>query len=707
MSNVIKNGAPQNVNLGAYDRSIKPTPPKPIVISTHTALVFSYAAGGPSATKELLDEGRLLALYGKETFDRALPYFGHGTRLAEIVSGAGNAVMMARITPSDNDTIANVTLYADVLQDTINVYQRNDDGSYATDASGNKIVDSTVTGYRLKFITEVNADDVLTPIGAKTTKTGYMTTVGGATSSLIPILEQRAAYKGKKYNNYGFTLNLPTADNARQSIIDGTLSLPYEYGIVNRANVNSTGTFIKNIFAAPFDQFAFKLNGKDGVTNAPVDINKVVKKWYSTNDPLRDLVYPVLDAPYVYRTNLDGILSNLLVAEKNFANTNVITKAGTTVNTAAWLDFVTTAPISDQAGLINLFTAKSIKNVPAFTFEIDTTTVTLASNHSEAYFSKSTPIYLGGGKDGTLSKANFEAGVTAWMAKYLDRNSEVMDPAINVENVLYDTGYTLPTKEELVNFITVRKNTFLALGTHIDDGDNYASLDTQRAIGVSLKARLALAPESTFFNTPVARGIIVVGSGLDRNDPENKRYPLVMDIAGKAARMMGGAKWDKNLIFDTGAKNIITNYTDVEPKFVPGGIISDLWDIGLIWPANYDRETSYFPALQSVYDNDTSVMNNFYAGIALTVDNNIASAVWRKYTGNVSLKPAEFVAAVEEEANNALNGVFDGVIKATARVEITDFDAARGYSHTLISSLTGNVMRTVQTHYTEMYNNEA
>jgi len=705
MSNVIKNGAPQNVNLGAYDRSIKPTPPKPIVISTHTALIFSYSAGGP-ATKELVDGGRLLALYGKETFDRALPYFGHGTRLAEIVSGAGNSLMMTRIIPQDNNTISNVTLYADVLQDTVNVYQRNDDGSYATDAVGAKIISSTVTGYRLKFVTEVNADDILTPIGVKSTKVGYMTTAGGATSSLIPILEQRAAYKGKKYDNYGFTISLPTVANARKTIISGTLSLPYEYGIVKRANVNSTGTFISNVFAAPFDQFAFKLNGKDSVTNSPVDINKVVKKWYSTNDPLRDLVYPVLDAPFVYRTNLNSILNNLLVAEQNFANVNVTTKSGATINTGAWLDFVTTAPITEQAGLINLFTAKSINNVPAFTFEIDTTAVTLAPNQKDAYFSKSTPIYLGGGKDGTLSKANFEAGVSLWMGKYLDRNSEVMDPAINIENVLYDSGYTLPTKEDLVNFITVRKNTFLALGTHIDDGDNYATLDYQRAIGVSLKARLALAPESTFFNTHVARGIIVVGSGLDRNDPENKRYPLTMDIAGKAARMMGGAKWNRNLIFDTGAKNIITNYTDVEPKFIPGGIIADLWDIGLIWPANYDRSTSYFPALQSVYDNDTSVMNNFYAGMALTVDNNIASAVWRTYTGNVSLKPAEFVAAVEEDANKRLNGVFDGVIKATARVEITDFDAARGYSHTLISSLTGNVMRTVQTHYTEMYNNK-
>ena len=179
-----------------------------------------------------------------------------------------------------------------------------------------------------------------------------------------------------------------------------------------------------------------------------------------------------------------------------------------------------------------------------------------------------------------------------------------------------------------------------------------------------------------------------------------------MDLAYKAARMMGGTKWNKNLIFDAGGKNTIKDYKDIQPSFVPGGIVADLWNIGLIWPDSYDRETYFFPAMQSVYDNDTSVMNNFYAGIALTVDVLVTDSVWRQFTGTTSMKTAEFLSAVEDKANEKLNGIFDGVITASAKATVTDFDEAKGFSYTLATKLGGNVMKTVQTHHTEMWNND-
>lgn len=705
MSFAIVNGAPQDINLGAHDMSIKPQPPKPITVSTHTSLCFGFAVSGPVGTKEYVDGGRLVALYGGDTFDRTLPYFTHGARMAEIVSSAGNALMFVRIIPEDNDTIANVTIYLDIIKDTIPVWKRNNDGSYAFDNDGERIKDKDITGYRIKVISEVNKDDILTPIGAKTSKNGYMKDKDGNVSTMIPVLEQRASYKGAKSNNYGFTITVPSEEDLRESIKDYNLCLPYEYGIVKRADEDSTGYFIKNTNGTVFDQFVFNPNGIDGLTGAKASFQNVVKKWYSTNDPLKDLVYPVLDKPYVYQKNLDDILGKLLSTEKAYYNKTIKTKDGSKYNTISWLDFVTSAPIGKQAGLLNPFTGLSSKRIPYFTFAIDDSVITLKDNHKEVYCSKSTPIYLGGGKDGTLTKENFEKGVSRYMEKFLDKNSEVMDPAINIENTLYDSGYNLPVKKDLVNFISVRKNTFLGLATHIDDGDKYKTLDEERAIGVVLKTRLALAPESTFFSTPVTRGIVVAGSGLDSLDPSNKRYTLLMDIVYKTARMMGGSKWNKNLLFDSGGKNLITNYSDIQPNFVPAGIKATLWNVGLIWPQWYDRSTPYWPAMQSVYDNDTSVLNNLFAAIALTVDNNVASAVWRKYTGTSSMPANEFIATIEAEANKMLD-VFDGVINASAKAMITDYDDTNGFSWTLVSKLSGNVMKTVQVHYTEVYRNE-
>lgn len=701
-----KNAAPQDINLGAVDKSIKATPIKPIIIPTHLPLCFGLTAGGPD-TKEIVDGGRLLSLYKSESFDRSLPYFTHATRLTETVTSAGNAVAMVRIIPDDNDTIANVTVYADMIADTVNVYSRNADGSYALDGNGDKIVDTTVSGYRVKIISETSNDDVLTPYGAKTSKTGYMvnSTDNTITSTMIPLFELRAKYKGKIYNNYGITINTPSADEINENILKGTLSLPYTLGLVKRADVNSTGKFIDSLYGSPFTQFSFKENGKDSLTQRPVDFLDAIDSYSNLNDPLLDIVYPDFEKPYVYRDNFKTALDNLFVAEKAYVNANVTLVDTTTRNTSEWLDYLTDTPVDDQAGITNILTGKSSKNVPAFTFEMDDSSVTLPTGSKEVHFSKYSPIYLENGKDGTLTTDTLEAGVKLWMDKYLDRNSDVMDPAIDLENIFYDSGFTLPTKESMVSFIAVRKNTYVALGTHIKDGNKPMKLVDERAVGVTLKAALGLAPESTFANTSVARGIIVVGSGLDSKDPSNERYPLTMDIAYKAARMMGGVKWNKNLIFDSGGKNLITNYSDVYPKRVPKGIIADLWNIGLIWPENYDTETKFFPAMHSVYDKDTSVLSNFYAGIALTVDNNIASSVWRKYTGTVTMTPSEFTAVVEKEMNRKLNGVFDGVITASAKAMITDFDAQNGFSYTIASILGGNVMKTVQTHYAEVWNN--
>jgi len=705
--NLIVNASPQIVQLGTDDKSLKPTPPRPIEIPTHLPMVMGFASKGPYLTKELVDGARLIGLYGKETFDRNQPYYTHTTRLAELMSAAGNAMMYWRIVPDDNDTIANVTTYLDIIKDDVDVYTRNLDGSIAIDGNGDPIVASTVQGYRLKVITEVNQEDVDIDMGTKMSKPGYMQDANGNTSVMYPLVEVRAKYKGKPYNNIGFTFNLPTADNVNTSYIEGTLSLPYEFYMFKRADETATGVPIKSLFGSESQQFVFKKSAKDPVTNMPISLKDVTDNWYNLENPLRDLVYPNIEDPYVYQTNFDLLTKEILEVEKDFINADVTTLDGTVMNTSTWLDFVSTSNIDDQFGIVNVFTAMSTKRVPAFTYKMDDTAVTLAAGQSETYMSKSTPLYLGAGKDGTLNETTLEAGVNRIMEKFLDKNSEVMDPAVNLENATYDSGFTLPTKKSLVDFIAVRKDTFVGLSTREDNmNEKYVDLVTDRAIGLNLKAALSLAPESTYFGTPVARGMVVNGSGNDNLDPENRRYGLIMDIAYKTARMMGGQKWKKELMFDRGDRNIILNYSNIQPSFIPAGIKPDLWNVGLIWAQPYDLRAYSFPAMQSVYDNDTSVLNNIFMALALTTTEKVAAAAFRKFTGDVSSTPSEFIDEVETWMNNELDGKFAYIIETSVKAMITDFDEQRGYSWTVASKLYGNVMKTVMTHYIEAWNKE-
>jgi hypothetical protein len=161
---------------------------------------------------------------------------------------------------------------------------------------------------------------------------------------------------------------------------------------------------------------------------------------------------------------------------------------------------------------------------------------------------------------------------------------------------------------------------------------------------------------------------------------------------------MGGSSWKTQNLFDQGSNNIIENMYDIQPEFIPAGVKPALWDLGLVWPQPYDLSRYHFPSLQTVYDNDTSVLNNFFVGMAITVINKVAAQTWRNFTGVTSLQPAELITQVEAYAADRLD-VFGGVVKVIPKAVITDFDAARGYSWTLMFKLGGNVSKTVMTTY--------
>jgi len=700
----IVNASPQVIQLGAKDMSMKPQPPKAVIIPTHLPLTFGYAAAGPT-TKELVDGPRLMGLYGSETFDRGLPYFNHATRMAELMSAAGNAMMFVRILPNDNDTIANFTMYLDILKDNINVLVRNDDGSVYYDVNGDPEVIEVVEGYKIKVIAEYSEDDADAPIGVKTSKPGYMVHEDDTVSVMYPIREQRAAYKGSSFNNYGISLGLPTFEDLNQSFKEANLDLPYEFSLFKRADATSTGVRVSSLLGSNKQQFVFAKGAKDPITHMPIDLPATIANWSNTTSPLRDLVYPVIDTPYVYNANLTSIAEKLMVAEAAYVNSNVTTKSGAVVNTGAWMDYIPGVDVVKQARISNPFTAMSTKRVPNFTFVIDEgNTVTGNVDHEQIFPAGTNPTYFKKGKDGTLSEANFEAGVSQWMDKYVDNNSEVIDTAANLENALWDSGFTLETKEKLVNFISLRKDTFLGLSTRVDNlGENYVDLVTERAIGLNLKARLGLAPESTFFGTPVTRATIVIGSGNDSLDPENKRYGLLHDVAYKAARMMGGQQWKRALLFDRGEKNTIANYSNVQPSFIPKGIKPDLWNIGLNWPQRFDNKSYYFPAMQSVYENDASSMNNIFMALALTITVKVSDAAGRKYSGNIELSPSQLTEAVENYMNGELKDKFAGIITVVVKASITEYDALRGYSWSVVTKLGGDVMTTVMSHYTEVW----
>jgi len=712
MGYTIVNAAPMFVPLGTDDKSIKPITPQPIPIPSHLPLFYLWTEKGPAKNemglivKELCDGGKLMRLYGENTVNPKSKYYNHATKFATKIIGTGNTIMVQRLIPEDNDKLANVTIYVDYIKDKVKKYKRHEDGSIAYDTDGNPIEDSDspIDGYRVKVYAVVDEHKVGQALGNKTMKTGYMTDSDGNPSTMVPVVEFVAAYEGQAYENTGFAFSLQSKDDVNEDVLASIKALPFELFVFEKQN--GIPVIKKDLFGSTKEHFVFRKDVTDPVTNSSLELKDVIQNWYNTKNPELPLVYPDIKTPYVYYKNIDSILSKVLETEKPYIAADVKTVEGSIVNTTDWFDFIPDLEDKDQKYLLNVFNAFSTKRVKYFSVVYDNTAVTLPEGTKEVFFSNNLPFFLGNGTDGEITDENFEKLVRNEMNKYIDPNSEVMDLAVNVESVFYDSGFSIDTKKSLVNFITVRKDTFLVLSTREDKlGDKFNDLVTERAIAINLKARCQLAPESTFFGTPVARACIVAGNGLDKNDTTGHRWPLSLHIAVKAARMMGAGngKWNPDYLFDKGEDNIIDDMVDIQPAFVPQGVKPALWSSGLIWPERYDIERYYIPAMQTVYENDTSVLNSFPVGMALTKITKVAAACHRKFTGVTRWTSEELIENVENYMNSELADTFAGIIKVVTKAMITDFDKERGYSWTTVVKLGANNMKTVNTFYIEAY----
>lgn len=710
---IIVNAAPQFIPLGTDDKSIKQLTPQPIPIPQHLPKFYLWTEKGPVKDKSglsvrsLVDGGKLISMYGDASVDPTSKYYTHATKFATSIIGQGNTIMVQRIIPDDNNTIANVTIYLDVLKDKVKKYKRHIDGSIAYDENGNPIEDddSPIDGYRVRLFAVVDPNmDPNASLGYKTVTTGHMEDADGNKSTMYPIVEFKAMYQGEAYNNYGFAFELVDKDDVTYDLLESIKALPFKFSMYERKE--GIPVVFKNLYGGTSEDFVFKAGVRNPTTNLSMELKDVVNDWFNVDNIELPMVYPVIEQPYVYYDNIDYLVGQMIETEKPYINTDINTVEGTVVNTSQWFDFLETDNDNEQKYLLNIFTAFSTKRVKYFSVQYDTSAITLNENETEVYFNKSMPIFMNGGTDGTLNDENFEKIISIEMDKYLDINSEVMDLAVNVESIFYDSGYSIDLKKKLVNFITVRKDTFLVLSTREDKlGNKFNDLVTERAIAVNLKARLQLAPESTFFGTPVARAMVVAGNGIDKNDTSGRRWPLTLHIAIKAARMMGAGdgKWKKEYIFDRGETNIIEDFIDIQPAFVPQGVKPALWSAGLVWPERYDLKRYYFPAMQTVYENDTSVLNSFFTAMSITYITKVAAESHRKFTGVTSWTPDRLVSEVESYMNSRLKDAFAGVVTVIPQAMITNFDKQAGYSWTTKVKIGANNMRTVNTFYIEAY----
>lgn len=720
----IINAAPMVIERGTQDLSTRQLPQDPEALPQHLPKFYVYAQKGPATPQLAVGAGRQ-DLYGTDTFDLRKKYANHATAFSNLVNAEGNTCMYERIIPDDAGPESNLLLSIEILETQVDPYLRDDKGNiiYYFNAETNKLVPTasteSVTGYQARWLVSSNTNaTTAADFGVANIVTGTWTD-GTNLSKIYPILELKVSNKGEYGNNSGINIWAPntlspSGFNTRLMIAEK--AYPFKIGMIRRPDANSTPVGVHSIMGDPDLTFMFKPGAIDPTYDSQVFIGDILLDAYQNlTDPKYPTVYGDFGRMALYSSNLNTVSSLVATAESAYLNSKYTVANGLDQFTDFTVNGTFDAAVLDAEKLLaNIVSAQSSNGFAYYTLQIVSNPagvpkVPVGVTISEVALGQLSNIYAAGGSDGTMSDDLFAVCVGNKVTEYANNDSQLQDLAVNVESILYDSGFPLPVKKQLASFIAQRKDTFVALSTYevntFESGMPLANAAEEHSTAIALRTFLQFYPESDYYGTPVMRGMIIGRSGILRNSQFTKRLPMMTEVAIKSARYMGAAngRWKSGYNFDGAPGSVVDYMSDVSIVFTPATTRNKDWDVGLNWVQSYDRRSVFFPALKTVYTDDTSVLNSYFTALAIGQLNKIAHAAWREFSGVSSLSNAELCRKVNSFVSNKTQDIFDGRYVIKPNATITDMDDLRGFSWTLPISIYANNMKTVMTTSVQAY----
>lgn len=689
MANIIVNGAPGVNALGIHDLSIPKRTPEQIRIPTHLPKAYLYAAEGP-ITPQLVGGADMVSLYGADSFDMRKEYANHSTVFIKEINKTGNIQQLQRIKPADAPGPAKVRVYADVLPLDIIQYERNSDGSFTLDGTGNKIPvagNVKLPGFKVKFVAvtipDVGGGD---GFGLGTIIPGDQTDVPTSTQSQrIPLFDASVNHFGKYGNNVALRMWAPTELSAipvDTRLISTDKAYPIRLAVARRVDERKTAKIVSTLRAEQYVDACLKPGVVDDNTDAEMYAGKVFIPAYQDLDSKGVTPqYGPFGRFHLYDNNIADMLNDFYTAE-----------------------FAAVTPDSDFTGaddekyVFNMLGGCTSSGVPYSTFEL------VSTGLNTVRMTENTNIFCLGGGDGTMSDQAFADSVLEEVNEYGNLNSPLQDTARYPESIIYDSGFPLETKKALTSFIARRVDTAVVLSTHDVNGPALTATQ-ESSLALSLKSRAQLYPDSQYYGTGVVRAVIVGRSGVAFDTQYTKRLPLSLELAVKAARYMGASDgtWKSEFNFDQAPLSMIEMFKDINVTFTPAAAKAKDWANGLNWVDYYDHLSLYFPAIRTVYDNDTSVLTSFFTMMCAVELQKVGFRAHRAFSGTSSLTNLQLVERVNKFVVDNTTGRFDGRFVITPDTYFTQADKERGYSYTLPIKMYAPNMKTVATTVVEAY----
>jgi hypothetical protein len=463
---------------------------------------------------------------------------------------------------------------------------------------------------------------------------------------------------------------------------------PFYFAMVEAPDTMTSPSVVQTVLTDQYVETVFKPQSTDPTTGAQLYVGDVlIQSYQNVTDPTYPPVYGNFSQMAIYQNNL-----NLLLQQFYTSEATQIPAANSP--SSSWFD-ITSNP--NDMYMMNIASFVSSQNVPY-------ATILPVSATNAVTMSQYTNIMAGGASDGTMNDANFNASVQNYLLQYLDPTNPVQDLARNVESIFYDSGYMLATKEAMCAVISQRHDVFVVLSTY-DVTQPQLTQAQEMSMAITLRTCLQMYPESTYFGTPVMRGMIVGYSGTLLNSTYTKPLPLTAEIAIKSAIYMGASNgaWKSGYNFDGAPGSVLQYMVNPTIQWLPATVRNQAWSTGLNWVQSFDRRSVFFPAYKTVYNDDTSVLNSYFTAMAICQLNKVSHAAWRQFSGVSNLTNIQLATKTNDFITAQTQGKFDKRFVIQPAAFFTDMDVARGYSWTVPIKIYADNMKTVMTTYVQAY----
>ena len=716
--NNIINAAPMAFHRGTQDLSTREVPVERPPVPQHLPFFFIQSEKGP-LTKQHVTPAQKLALYGSDSFNPLGQYTNHQTMGSNVASANANSCIIQRVS---SGTHANMTLYLDVLVDpAMPIYQRDEDGAIVKNQFGMPVeVDegTTAPGYVVKWVLGAESDwKVGDPLGELGEQVGELTDKDGNPSTRYPIRTFVNNAPGAFGNNVGIVLSAPSVDEIylrKDDIIEARV-YPYNFSIVDKTNDAASPEYKPTLNKDLVTTISFSTNAINMTTGSSYHLDDVLNEEYmNLTDELKRMEFGDFDQyGYTYQDNIDTLLGLFTQAEMD-----ALATMPDAVHNFPY-DATTFNPATGEQHLFNFVSGVDLNGNRYHTFAIDDS----VTNTNAVRLNKHTNLYAKNAEDRIMAVDKYETEVIGELSRYNDSEDYVQDLIMHPESIFYDTGFSPEVKWAACDIIAIRKDIMYAGATHVDTipvrgveitsvapglvpTDAALTPAEEISVAIGLLQRMLALPESEYFGTPTARGIIMGGSGKLRNSTWKHRVPLTFYLLEKSAKYMGASngKWKEGFNFSSAPGNIIDNLTDISVEWVSASQRITNWGVGLNMPLNYSQPNiKHMPALQTVYPDDTSVLNNFLVMMCIIQVVKVSHSSWVEFTGTTDLSDAELIRAVDDYIIANTKGRFDGKYVIKPRTYMTSNDTLRGYSWSTAVEIYANNMRSVATMHIEAY----